>query len=354
MKIFKEIEFFFQRPKVILVAGNGKKTAKEAISKVLNRYFKIGKEIVILDTDAKDAELFLKRSRLPILVATHIGEYHPDREFFAGEMDQALEIEKLAEAIPAHGFLVLNFDDETIRDIKNKSIAHPLTFGFGSRANVSGTDIVLTQFPSLGTNFKINNDGNIVPCWLENLFGKENIYAALAAAAVGLALDLNLVEISEALKGYGGLLGRMKLAKGIKKSLILDDAESASSLSMLESLRILKQIGETCPEPCRRVAVLGDIVGIGKYAIEAHEALGEEIKNSADLLVTVGERAKFFSEGAKSKGMAEDKIFQFSDVVSASKFLQSEIKEGDLILVDGSKEMSMIDIVKEIEIGPIV
>lgn len=337
--------FLFKKPKVVLVAGNGRETAKDMISRVLNRHFKVGKEVIICDDNDKDIEFLLKKSQLPILVATHLGEYHPEKEFFAGEIDEAKEIGRLASLLPPHAYLALNFDDETVRDLRNESRAHPLTFGFGMRSDVSATDIVLTQFPAMGTNFKINYEGNIVPCWLENLFGKENIYAALAAAAAGLALGLNLVEVSEALKAFRGLPGKMQLVQGIKNSWILDDSESASSLSMLESLEILKGIEGAV----RKIAVLGDIVGVGKYAIEAHEALGEKAKGAADLLFTVGERAKFFAQGAKMKGMADDKIFQFNDTASAAKALQSEIQEGDLVLVDGSKEMNMTDIVREIK-----
>jgi UDP-N-acetylmuramyl pentapeptide synthase len=46
--------------------------------------------------------------------------------------------------------------------------------------------------------------------------------------------------------------------------------------------------------------------------------------------------------------MAKEKIVQFNETKEAGLALQNEIKEGDIILVDGSKEMSMIDIIKEI------
>lgn len=342
--------FLFKKPKAVLVSGNGRGTAKEAILKVCSHYFKVGKEIVICDSDDKDADFFIKKSRLPILAVSRIGEYHPEKEFFAGEISEVKEIEKFASLLPSHGYLILNFDDETVRDLKNKSTAHPITFGFGARADVAISDVVLTQFPGLGTNFKINYEGNIVPCWLENLFGKDNIYAALSAAAAGLALGINLVEVSQALRDFKGLPGIMQLIGGIKNSWILDDSKNASPLSMLESLEILKEIKGVQ----RKIAVLGDMTDVGKYAIEAHEAVGEKVKGSADLLFTVGGRAKFFSQGAITKGMAEDRIFQFNDAVSAAKALQLEIKEGDLILIDGSREMGMIEVVEEIKAGPIV
>jgi len=351
-EIFNKFVFFWKRPRVIIITGNGRQTTKEAIFQVLKNYFKIGKEILIYETDlanlaeVKKFKFFLRKSRLSILVVTHIGEYHPEREFFAGELEKVSGIIELIKELPARGYLVLNFDDETVRDLKNQTNAHPLTFGFGARANVRATDLVLTQTPTLGTNFKINYEGNIVPIWLERLFGKEQIYSALAAAAVGEVLDLNLVEVSAALKSYHGLPGRMQLIEGIKNSWILDDSESASPLSMAEALSILGKIEGLGG---RKIAVLGDIIGVGKYTIEAHEALGERVAGVVDLLFTVGPRADFIAQGAVKKGMAEDKIFQFDEVKKAGLALQDEIRPGDLILVDGSKQMQMSEIVKEIK-----
>lgn len=322
---------------MIIVAGRARKTTKEAVERV------VGREAFVCEADA-EAEFYIKNSRLPILVVSHVGEYHPDREFFAGDLEEAEKIIRLAGMLPPHAYLVLNFDDETVRDIKNQSKAKSLTYGFGVRAAVRATDVVLTKAPALGTNFKINYEGNIVPCWLKNLFGKEQIYSALAAAAVGQILDLNLVEVSAALKLYHGLPGRMQLIGGIKNTLILDDSENASSLSMAEALEVLRKI----EDQGRKIAVLGDILGIGKYTIEAHEAIGEAAAKSADLLFTVGSRAKFFSQGAIAKGMSEDRIFQFDDVKEAGLALQKEMRSGDLVLVDGSKEMNMAEIVKEV------
>lgn len=338
--MFSKILFLIKRPRVIIVAGNGARIAREAIAKIT------GKEIVVCGYDEKNAGFFLKRSSFPILVVTHVGDYHPEKEFFAGDMKDIKKIEWAVSSLSPQGHLVLNFDDETVRELKDKSRAHPFDFGFGLRSDVRASDIVITQFPAPGTNFKFNYDGKIVPCWLENIFGKENVYAALVAAAVGLILGFNLVQISEALKNFHGLPGRMRLISGIKNSWVLDDSDSASSLSMLEGLKILKGIEGVIG---RKIAVLGDILGIGKYALEAHEAIGERIEGSCDLLFTVGERAKFFAQGAKNKGMPDNKIFQFEDAASVGPALQGAIQEGDLILVDGSKEMSMMGIVEEIK-----
>ena len=337
-----------KRPKVIIVTGNGRQTAKEAIYQVLKQHFKVGKKILIFETDFKNAEKFkflVSRSSLPILVVTHIGDIPPDRDFFAAEREKALKIRELANILSAQGYLILNFDDETVRELKTETIAHPLTFGFQEEADFRASDIKLNS----GTNFKINYKGNIVPVWLEKLFGKEQIYNALTATSVGVIFNLNLVEISQALRFYQSLPGKMRLIKGIKNSWILDDSESARVTTMTEALEILGKLQGFK----RKIAVLGDIMGIGKYTIEAHEAIGERVYKAADLLFTFGPRARFFAQGAQQKGMALEKIFQFDTIEEGKIRLQDAIKEGDLILVDGSKEMEMGKVVKEIKAGVI-
>lgn len=346
--IFNKIKIILTKPKVVMIAGHGQKTAAQAISQVLQNSFRLGKEILVYQVDPtyiNEAEFLLEHAKLVVLVVTHAGEYEPDKEFFAAEKLETAFIERLVKRLPAQARLILNFDDETVRDMKNQANIRVLNFGFGARAEIQATDVFLTQLPDLGTNFKINYEGNIVPVWLKNLFGKEHIYAALSAVAVGEVLGLNLVEISSALKLYQGLTGRMKLIDGIKGTLILDDSESAMPLSMAEALSILKGL-ET---KGRKIAVLGDIIDIGKDTLEIHENLGEMVKGSADVLFTVGSRAKFYAEGAKRKGFAPDKIFSFDEASQAGLALQEEMKQGDLILVDGSGEIQMAKIVEEIE-----
>lgn len=341
MNLIKKIKFLLERPKLILITGNGRFTAKEVIYQVLKQYFKIEKEIWIFETDLKEFGKFkflIKNSSLPILVVTHFGDIPFDKDFFASERNDTILVRKLARELPVFGHLILNFDDETVREIRDETNLKEMTFGFQEGADFRASDIKLNR----GTNFKLNYKGNVVPIWLEKLFGKEQIYSALVALAVGTVLNLNLVEISQSLKNYQGLPGKMRLIEGIKNSWILDDSESATIFSMIEAIEIFGKLEGFK----RKIAVLGDIVGIGKYTIEAHEAIGERISKNSDLLFTFGQRAKFIAQGAMEKGMEIEKIFQFDKIEEGISKLKEEIKEGDLILVDGSKEMEMSKIVK--------
>jgi UDP-N-acetylmuramyl pentapeptide synthase len=200
LNFVSKLKFLFRRPKVVVVAGNGRQTAKEAIFQVLNSRFKIDQEVLLLETDLEDIgeiKFYLKNSSLPVLVVSHLGDIPPDKIFFAGKRNE--KIWALAKEMPSQGYLVLNFDDETVRGIKDETnLINKLTFGFQERADFKASDICLNG----GTNFKVNHKGYVVPVWLNKLFGKEQIYAALAAASCGNIFGLNLVEVSQALKNY--------------------------------------------------------------------------------------------------------------------------------------------------------
>jgi len=96
-------------------------------------------------------------------------------------------------------------------------------------------------------------------------------YAASAAAAVAGALNMNLVEVSAALEGYEAGPGRGRLIRGIKGSYVIDDTYNASPESMRAGLELLQKIPGK-----RKIAVLGDMLEIGKYTEEAHRVVGDQ------------------------------------------------------------------------------
>lgn len=209
MNIFKKIKFLLTKPKAVIVIGQGRKAAKEAIFQVLKQHFKIGKEILIFESELKNStgvekfNFLVKNSSLPILVVAHITEILSDQDFFAGNQENTTEIQQITKLLPGQGYLVLNFDNDAAKEIKSLTNAKTLTFGFQEKADIWISDV---NSDINETNFKINYQGKIVPIWLKNIAGKEQIYASISAVAVGIILGLNLVEISQALRNYRGLL----------------------------------------------------------------------------------------------------------------------------------------------------
>ena len=64
-----------------------------------------------------------------------------------------MAIKELAEKMPSYGYVILDYDDETVREIKSRVRAHCLTYGFQKEANLRATD---SNVNAEGTNFKIS------------------------------------------------------------------------------------------------------------------------------------------------------------------------------------------------------
>ena len=302
-------------------------------------------------------------------VVTTVGEVH--LEFFGSLENIVKEKQAIVTHLEKDGVAVLNADDKLVLGMQEKIKARVITFGFSPEAEVKAIEMALAglevggekmeegvtpesqwDLREWGVNFKLSYKGNVVPVFLPRVLGKQQVYAALAGAAVGLVYGLNLVQISKALENYKSPAGRMNLISGIKHTMLIDDTYNASPISTKAALDVVKEIA--LPAGSRKFAVLGDMLELGSYSEEGHKEVGKRIVESGiDFLVTVGRRALDIAEGAQDMGFDEDKIISYDDTTEAGLFLQKEIKSGDLILIKGSQGMRMERIVKELMAEPL-
>lgn len=316
-------------------------------------------EILVLEYGADkpgDIRKLAGKYKPHIAVVTAIGEVPVHVEFFSGPQAVAKEKSKLLENLTSADFAVLNFDDLAVLDMKGKTRAHIKTFGFGE-----GADIKISNFEFLvsggnpeGVCFKVNDGDTFVPFRLYGSLGKSQGYAAAAAVAVGSVLGMNLVHIGEALGEYRGPKGRLKILKGVKNSVVIDDTYNASPASThlaLETIRDIVSLQRSQGKTTRAVVVLGDMLELGEYTEHAHRSAGDLAGSFADILVTVGARAKFIADSAYNE-MPKENIFSFETSDDAKMKVKELIKEGDLILVKGSQGMRMEKIVGEILAEP--
>ncbi|MBI2623627.1 MAG: UDP-N-acetylmuramoyl-tripeptide--D-alanyl-D-alanine ligase [Candidatus Liptonbacteria bacterium] len=307
-------------------------------------------EVLVLEYGADkpgDIKELLSIARPSVSVLTAIGEVPVHVEFYASPEEVAREKARLIECLPAAGFAVLNYDDETVRAQKSRTRAHVLTYGFekGAEVELARFEHRILDGKPAGISCKIGRGGSFVPVRLDNVFGRAHAYAAAAAAAVGLAFGMNLVRISEALAGYIPARGRLDLHKGVKDSSLLDDSYNASPLSMQSALETLRDL-----PAARKVAVLGDMLEIGSFAIPAHEHVGRLAAACANVLVTVGLRGKFIADGAIRAGLARERVMSFDTAEDAAKPVHDLIQKGDLVLVKGSHAMHLEEVVEGIKV----
>src|SRR3989344_5629094 len=296
-----------------------------------------------------DIKRLVEKFRPHIGIVTAVGEIPVHVEFFSGSEAVAREKSRLIEALEPTGYAILNSDDDVVLDMKKRTKATVVTYGFGEGAEVrvSNFDYKTDNNIPLGTSFKLHYGPNsFVPVNVMGSLGPSQAYAAAAAAAVGIALDMNLVEISDALSYYDGPKGRLKILAGVKNSWIIDDTYNASPASTHLALDTLKSLPAK-----RKIAVLGDMLELGKYTIQAHQAVGDLAGSFVDLLICVGSKAKFIADSAENQ-MPKENIFIFEESDMAKNKIQELVKEGDLILVKGSQGVRMEKIVEEIMAEP--
>ena len=86
-----------------------------------------------------------------------------------------------------------------------------------------------------------------------------------------------------------------------------------------------------------KIAVLGDMLELGKYSEEEHAKIGEFVATFADGLVVVGRRARTIAEAAIKAGMPNDYIQLYTNSVDAGAAMAKIVGKGDIILVKGSQ-----------------
>src|SRR3989338_4390347 len=91
---------------------------------------------------------------------------------------------------------------------------------------------------------------------------------------------------------------------------------------------------------------------LGGYSFGGPIKGGKLTGEIADILITVGVRAKYIAQGANHAGMKERNIFQCLDSESAGDKLIDIIEEGDTVLIKGSQSMRMEKVVEKIMTNP--
>jgi len=291
-----------------------------------------------------------------IAVITLLPEMPVHVEFFDSADAVIEEKAAIIDAIVPGGVLALFADDPRTLGLQHRlpaPDARIITFGFSSASDVRGEHVALLSEDGkeswpIGMTAEISYNGTSVPLRIAGAVGAHAFLPALAAAAVGAALHKPLGDIAGALESYDPPPGRMRLVRGIKNTLIIDDTYNASPAATAAALTTLGMI----TTKGRKIAVLADMMELGRHSTEEHRKIGEQVAKHADMLVTVGFRARDIAAAALDNGMPDNAILQFEDSGKAGAELQNLIKEGDCVLVKGSQSMRMERVVEEIMAEP--
>ena len=339
---------------VIAVTGtNGKTTTKELVAAVLGAKGKVLKTqgnfnnhiglplclcrmerdesamVLEMGSNAEgDIALLCGIARPDFAVVTNVGPAHLEG-FGSIETVRKTDLEVLdyvkTVAVNADDLFLL----EGIGEFKGKVI----TYGIDNRADVQAVDIDLRD---RGSRFSIRfPDGGMLSIDLR-LSGRFNIYNALAAASVGDALGVGREEIKRGLESFGGVPMRLEVRE-ISGALIINDVYNANPASMDEALKELIRLKRR-----RAIAVLGDMLELGRHSESAHRSLVEGLSRSGiDMLIAVGEEMK------KASSVFTGKCYRADGPAAAGEILSGLLAEGDTVLIKGSRGMRMEKVLSE-------
>jgi UDP-N-acetylmuramoyl-tripeptide--D-alanyl-D-alanine ligase len=273
-------------------------------------------------------------------VVTLIAPVHAER---AGSLEAIVEAKtELVRALPPGpaGIAILNRDDEHVMGMARHTRADVLTYGLDPGADVWASNVEGMGLD--GIHFWIHyRDGHYhvrLP-----LLGRHSVHTALRAAAVGLVEGVMWEEILTGLQTSRSQL-RLLAVQGPRGATIIDDTYNASPPSTIAALNLLHDVMEG-----RRIAVLGDMLELGAYEVRGHRDVGIRAAEVVDLLVTVGERGRIIAEEAMRRHLPPERVHAMATAQEATGFLLGEIREGDTVLVKGSRAIGMERIVSMLQ-----
>lgn len=271
-------------------------------------------------------------TRLPE-IPVHVEAYTTPEAVREEEFSPAL-------ALPPGAPLVVSADEPCVLAMAKRIPARVLTYGESEGAIVRVTDVAFAMNGISVTGMRASihtsevRNTIVVPCAL----GKTQLLPLAAAVALGSTFNISTeTALSSLQKNYTPPPGRCRLLRGIAESVLIDDSYNASPTAVVEALTTLKSF----PHAARRIAVLGDMLELGRYSVQEHERIGSLARNAADIVIAVGIRARGY---AKGDGSSEVRVFDDSRAAAAA--LRGLVQKGDVLLIKGSQSIRMERIVE--------
>jgi UDP-N-acetylmuramoyl-tripeptide--D-alanyl-D-alanine ligase len=378
------------KPKIIAITGSvGKTSAKDAIFTVLSKFKTVRKSeksfnseiglpltilglpngwsssLIWLDNIFRGFYLIFKRQKYPEYLILEVGvgkpgdikknvapwlkphmvivTCFPDKpvhvEFFESVEEIIEEKSSLAYCLRSEGLLILNHDDEKVYALHNKSKTRAVSFGQNENATYRIVhplylmEKIENDFSIIkGINFKLEYSGNSFPVNLPHVIGLHYINSALIAIIVANEIGCDLLSSINAVSEYTSPPSRLSLLEGLNNSFIVDDTYNSSPVAVEAAIQVLKEM-----KAKRKIAILGDMLELGKFTEKEHRVIGQKVVGIFDVLITIGPRSKFISESALENGFKKENIFSFENSVSLGEFLKTFVKKGDLFLIKGSQ-----------------
>jgi len=286
--------------------------------------------------DLNQINYLSKIARPSFSVITNIGMSHI--ETLKTRKNIAKSKAEIYEGMDYNGITILNRDDDFFDYLNSKSKGKVISFGENKNADIVITDIKLNE--KAHPSFKING----LPLKMESCVGKHHAYNAAIGFAIATELGITERKIINQISTFKTPEKRGKVTFLKNDALLLDSTYNAAPDSIKASLYTISELSKRGK---RTVAVIGDMLELGNHSQEAHSHIGKTIKNmysGIKLLVTIGDYSKFIGKESQIKNWQH---FENSNL--AANFLIKEVKNKDVVLLQGSNSVNLNVVVNSLE-----
>lgn len=352
-------------PLIAVVGSNGKTTTKEMVAAIISRRYKVIKnegninnliglpltvtkidpshQVAILEMGMNRPGEILRLTEIAqptIGIMTNIAPAHLEG---VGSIQGVMEAKgELLQGMPTDGSLVFNADDPRVAELSRRFVGKKTSFAIQRDADWWARDIHQAEN---GLSFQIENAVSAQHVTIRAI-GRHQVYNALAAAAAASLLGLSMEDIRDGLEAFTPQPMRMELIPLGDGVTIINDAYNANPRSMEAALQALAELGVG-----KKIAVLGDMCELGRYAGQAHLGLGRKAAEMGiDRLFLLGGFAEKVAQGARERGMSPEAIHIGKDHGELTALLATALKGVDKgwILVKGSRIMKMEEVIRQL------
>lgn len=259
-------------------------------------------------------------------VVTNVGYAH--MENFDSIEGIAAAKRELIESLLPDGTAVLNADDPRVVAFAGvRTRMHEgkvVTFGESERADVRAQDVRCSED---GLSFRMG-----ATRFESLLTGRHNVSNLLAGIAVAGIYGIAPDRLTERVRNLrpGKMRGERFRHQGI---LVFNDCYNSNPDAARAMLAVLRDTPAR-----RRIAVLGEMLELGRWAEPLHRAVGDYAAECGiDVLVGLRGAACYMLDAAKRSGLRADAAFFFDDPQDAGRLVRTLAQPGDVILFKGSR-----------------
>lgn len=246
--------------------------------------------------------------------------------------------QELPAAIPEHGTIFLNADDEAVRAMASASRGRVVLFGESADADVRVSRVSaengICHFECDGVRYQFHG-------------GRHLVTSAAAATAVALEVGVSTERIASGLSCFEPDSGRGRVVLR-DPWIVIDETYNASPASVQACIDSLPQWRGR-----RLILVLGDMLELGDTAVEYHARIARQLERAGvSHTLFCGEFADVSAQAAVQAGVPMNRVSAFREKSTLLAMLECVLSRGDVVCVKGSRSTHMEDIVNWLKSVP--